>query len=224
MGDIYIFSNGEQYRIDKFSTIGLQALVAAELIAIAEVRGTDSSDFLCYITPKGYSAVENNFQIENEASTVPGRLAESLSKFRDDFPKRKTAFIMMQFGSSKAHDRIVSALKKALDIHGITALRADDKDYSDELLDNVLTYVHGCDFGIAVFERIDSDVFNPNVSLEVGYTMALQKPVCFLKDNSLRLLQTDLIGRLYRSFDPHDPEKTIPIEMEKWMRDRNIIK
>ncbi len=30
--------------------------------------------------------------------------------------------------------------------------------------------------------------------------------MCFLKDRTLSTLQTDLVGKLYRSFDPHDPE------------------
>ena len=42
--------------------------------------------------------------------------------------------------------------------------RADEREYSDNLLDNVLTYLYACDFGVAVFERVESDEFNPNVT------------------------------------------------------------
>ncbi len=79
------------------------------------------------------------------------------------------------------------------------------------------------EFGIALFERLEEDEFNPNVSLEVGYLRALRKPVCLLKDKTLKTLQTDLVGKLYKSFDPQDPKKTIPRELENWLRDKEII-
>lgn len=78
-------------------------------------------------------------------------------------------------------------------------------------------------FGLAVFERLEEDDFNPNVSLEVGYMHALKKSVCLLKDRTLKTLQTDLVGKLYKIFDPQDPEATIPDELEKWIRDKDII-
>lgn len=87
----------------------------------------------------------------------------------------------------------------------------------------ILTYVYGCRFGIAVFERIESEVFNPNVSLEVGYLLGLDKPVCFLKDHTLRTLHTDLIGQLYKQFDTQNSESTIPTVLLKWMEDKGII-
>jgi hypothetical protein len=141
-----------------------------------------------------------------------------------DYPNNtKTAFIMMRFGRSPAHRKITEAIKKALAPFNIVALRADDKEYHPDLFPNVLTYMYGCRFGIAVFERIESDEFNPNVSLEVGYMMALSKPVCFLKDATLHALPADLIGRLYRPFDPQRPAASIPMELKKWCEDRGLI-
>ena len=107
--------------------------------------------------------------------------------------------------------------------YGITALRADDKEYHSDLYANVLTYIYGCGFGIAVFERIEEDDFNPNVSLEVGYILALGKPVCLLKDQNLKALQTDLVGKLYRTFDAFEPVDTICPALTKWMQDKKLI-
>jgi hypothetical protein len=155
---------------------------------------------------------------------APIEIRDSLKRFRQDYPDAtKVAFIMMQFGKTPAHDRIVASLKTALSKHGIVALRADEKWYHDELYWNVLTYIHGCRFAIAVFERIEADDFNPNVSLEVGYVFAVRKPVCLLKDKTLRRLPTDLVGKLYREFDSQDPEVTIPRELEFWLRDKEVI-
>lgn len=78
-------------------------------------------------------------------------------------------------------------------------------------------------FGIAVIERLEEDAFNPNVSLEVGYMLALGKSVCLLKDSTVRTLQADLIGKLYREFDPQDPRKTIPPQVLAWMDDKGFI-
>jgi len=32
-------------------------------------------------------------------------------------------------------------------------------------------------------------------------------------------LQADLAGKLYKPFDPHDPEGTIPAQLTKWLED-----
>jgi hypothetical protein len=179
-----------------------------------------------YITPKGFRAVDNNFApIEDLIMhRAPVEITASLAKFREDYPDpTRLAFIMMQFGQSKAHTSIIGAVRSALQDHGFIALRADDKEYHDDLFFNILTYIYGCRFGIAIFERIDDNTFNPNVSLEVGYMTGIGRPVCYLKDKTLPSLQSDLIGKLYRQFDAHDPGGTIPMALTKWMRDRGLL-
>jgi hypothetical protein len=156
--------------------------------------------------------------------TVPIEIQESLPIFRKDYPdSSKICFIMMKFGETPAHDRIVKTIKETLTSHGLGGVRSDDKQYHDDLLPNVLTYVYGCGFGVAVFERIEAEQFNPNVSLEVGYMLALGKEVCLLKDKTLRTLQTDLLGKHYRQFDAQDPEQTIPNELSRWLSDKGIL-
>lgn len=158
------------------------------------------------------------------ALVPPPEISQSIERFQKDYPNlTKTGFIMMRFGSTTAHEAIVSAIKVTLEENGIIGLRADDKQYHDDLFFNVLTYVYACDFGIAVFERIEMEQFNPNVALEVGYMLALTKPVCLLKDRTLTTLQVDLIGKLYKVFDPLDPNGTIPKELRKWLKDKGII-
>jgi hypothetical protein len=80
---------------------------------------------------------------------------------------------MMRFGDTKGHQRIVGAIRSALAKYGVNGLRADDKHYHDDLFPNVLTYFWGCRIRIAVFERLETEDFNPHVSLEVGYMRAL---------------------------------------------------
>ena len=129
---------------------------------------------------------------------------------------------MMRFGNTTAHTRIETTIKKVLKKHGIVGLLARDKEFHDDLFPNILTYVHGCDFGIAVFERLKTDEFNPNVALEVGYMLGLRKQVLLLKDQTLRALHTDLVGKLYREFDPQKPEDTIPSQVDHWLTDKGL--
>jgi hypothetical protein len=155
---------------------------------------------------------------------TPPEIQHSLREFRLDHPDpKKVAFIMMRFGRTTAHNNIVQGIKDALTPHGISAVRADDKDWHSDLYYNVLTCLYGCGFAIAVFERIESEDFNPNVALEVGYVMALGKQVCLLKDQTLKHLNTDLIGKLYKTFDPQNPVGSIPPELNKWMQDKRVI-
>ncbi len=157
-------------------------------------------------------------------SEPPVEIKDSLASFKFDYPDpTKVAFIMMQFGETKAHDKIVKAIRGVLDSYGIIGVKADDKQYHDDLFPNVMTYLHGCGFGIAVFERIEDEEFNPNVSLEVGYMFALRKPICLLKDETLEALHADLIGKLYRDFDPQDPAETIPSKISQWLSDKRIV-
>lgn len=158
------------------------------------------------------------------AHQVPVEIQQSLREFRLDHPDpKKTAFILMRFGKTSAHNNIVQGIRDTLAPYGISAVRADDKDWHSDLYYNILTCIYGCSFGVAVFERIEQDDFNPNVAFEVGYMTALAKQVCLLKDKNLKGLHTDLIGKLYKTFDPLDPITTIPPELTKWMQDKKLI-
>lgn len=161
-------------------------------------------------------------KISDDAITIP-EIAKEIEAFNADYKGKKTAFIIMQFSKTIAHDKIVQTIKDTLKKHDIIGLRADDKEYADDLFANIKTYMHCCNFGIGVFERILEDNFNPNVSIEVGYMMGLRKNVCLLKDQTLKNLPTDLMGKLYKQFDPQDVEKTLPDQVEKWMKDKGII-
>ncbi|MEY2793989.1 MAG: hypothetical protein RJA76_1981 [Bacteroidota bacterium] len=161
-------------------------------------------------------------KISDDAITIP-EIAKEIEAFHAEYKGKKTAFIIMQFSKTAAHDKINSTIKDTLLKHDIVGLRADDKEYADDLFANIKTYMHCCDFGIGVFERILEDNFNPNVSIEVGYMMGLRKKVCLLKDQTLNNLPTDLMGKLYKPFDPQNIEKTLPDQLEKWMQDKGLI-
>jgi len=161
--------------------------------------------------------------LKSNQTRVSDELSLSLKRFRKDYPSsEKCGFLMMKFEDSKIQKEIISILKSHLVKKGINLLRADDKWYADSLFENIKTYMQGCSFGIALFDRINTEDFNPNVSLEIGYMMALNKPVLLLKDKTLKSLPTDLVGKLYHQFDFQYPEKTIPLVLDKWITDMEI--
>lgn len=161
--------------------------------------------------------------LKSNQIVITEELSLSLKRFQKDYPiTEKCGFLMMKFEDSKIQKEIVEVLKSHLSEKGITLLRADEKWYADDLFENIKTYMQGCAFGIALFDRINTDDFNPNVSLEIGYMMALSKPVLLLKDRTLKSLQTDLVGKLYHQFDFQYPDKTIPLVLDKWISDKEI--
>lgn len=170
----------------------------------------------------GYIGTLVEKRFGNESVSNP-ELIETIKNFRKDFPDSPTAFIMMKFSDSKIHTEITKVIRKVLATHSITGLRSDDKEYSDDLFTNIKTYMYGCDFGISVIERIESNEFNPNVSLETGYMMGLNKNVCILKDKTLPSLQSDLVGKIYRPFDTQDIQNSVKSQLEKWLKDKGFI-
>jgi hypothetical protein len=99
--------------------------------------------------------LDQNYPREVEVPTFFPELSESLAEFHHQHPRSgRYAFVMMRFGETRLHNEIISGIRAACDSLGLVALRADDRTYSDDLLLNVRTYMHGCDFGIAVFERL----------------------------------------------------------------------
>lgn len=148
----------------------------------------------------------------------PIEISESLGRFDLAHPpQQKTAFLIMSFEDSPAHRKIEASIKKTLAKFNIKALRADEHDYHDNLYDNILTYMHGCDFGIAVVERISKEPFNPNIALEIGYMKGLKKSVCILKDKTFRTIPADLLGKLYREIDCQNIQRSIDSALSGWV-------
>jgi hypothetical protein len=142
-----------------------------------------------------------------------------------DYPNaRANVFLMMRFRDTPQNREIHEAMKAPLAHYRLNLLRADEKSYAGELWANVRAYMDACQFGIAVFDQIEERDFNPNVSLELGYMLAEIKDVLLLKEKRLPSLPSDLLGRLYRSFDSYDITTTIEPEIRQWLRDVGVAK
>lgn len=183
------------------------------------------------LTARAYEAVDSNFADEPAVTPVstlaqphPPEIAMSLDRLRTKYPDpKKLGFLVMRFTAAKPFARIVEIIKETAAKFGVVVVRADENEFHADLWGNVRTHLHGCGFGIAVYERIETDEPNANVGLEVGYLMAMNKPVLLLKDKTVQTLQADLAGKLYKEFDPHDPEATVPDQLNKWLENNGII-
>lgn len=210
------------------SSLDLAALEKAQLLHIQD----EGNVVMCAPTGLLYQVVDLNFAESEEASRPvstlaqphPPEIAISLDRLRAKYPDpKKLGFLVMRFAAAKPFANIVEVIKKAGEEHGLTIVRADEHEFHGDLWGNVRTHLHGCGFGIAVYERIETNEPNANVGLEVGYLMAMNKPVLLLKDKTVPALQADLAGKLYKNFDPHDSAGTIPEQMTKWLVDNGII-
>lgn len=182
------------------------------------------------VTARFYKAVDSNFAEEESLAPIsmfvephPPEIAMSLDRLRTKYPDpKKLGFLVMRFAPGKPYERIVQIIKNTAAKFGVVVVRADENDFHADLWGNVRTHLHGCGFGIAVYERIETNEPNANVGLEVGYLMAMNKPVLLLKDKTVQALQADLAGKLYKQFDPHDPDGTVPDQLTRWLEDNGI--
>jgi hypothetical protein len=238
----YIKGAQEEYKdIDLGSKLGrgeLDALAEAKLLlqSISTIKSQSGNKTVewtrqCTLTALAYRAVDTDFAEDGPilhaslaALPHPPEIGMPLERLRAKYPdSKKLGFLIMRFAAARPFERIVETIKARAQEHGLFIVRADENEFHADLWGNVRTLLHGCGFGIAVYERIETNEPNANVGLEVGYLMAMNKPVLLLKDKTVGTLQSDLAGKLYKPFDPHDPEGTIPTCLTKWLEDNGII-
>ena len=147
---------------------------------------------------------------------------DAFTAFRRDHPDYdKNVFIMMSFAGETSLAAVWNEIDAALKVHGMKALRADQKTYgaSRQLWDNLITYMHGCRHGISVLEHETADEFNPNIALEYGFMRALGKSVLLLKEKRFRKVRADILGTIWMEFDIANLRKSIRQAVDQWVKD-----
>ncbi len=137
---------------------------------------------------------------------------------------RSNVFLMMAFRETQQHKDMNKALSTVLAQYSLNAIRADFKHWSPHLWENVQFCADAACYGIGVFETISDPDLSHNVILELGYMLGQGKPCLVLKEASVRALPSDLIGRLYRSFDANNIRTTMQDAVRQWLRDLGIAK
>lgn len=138
-------------------------------------------------------------------------------------------FIITPFADDPLLTTTIRAVKEELRAHGITGMTAMDAQTRDDLWDNVRTFLHGCDAAIAVLvpERrirprgsksvVHGTSISPNVAMEIGYMLCMNRPVLLLKDRSIEGLPVNIGSRLYREFNPADGGRGARGAVKKWV-------
>jgi hypothetical protein len=145
-------------------------------------------------------------------------LQPQFERFLRDHPDPlKNFFLMMSFEPSEQLEDVYSTIEATLSARGLHCVRADEKDYSEDLWTNIEIYLTCCNFGIAVYEDIHARSANPNVALEVGYMLAKRKRVLLLKEKSLPAMPSDLVHKLYKKFDAFRIKETVAKEVGRWV-------
>lgn len=142
------------------------------------------------------------------------RRAEFIRELQSSFDQN--VFVMIRYGADPFYQRLENSLRQCLAEYGLTARLAKDCALSDDLWENVETYMKLCSLGIAVFEEVETREFNPNISLELGYMYALGRRCLLLKEKRMPRLPTDTCGRIYRDFDVLNLEATISTQVAAW--------
>jgi CAP12/Pycsar effector protein, TIR domain len=150
-------------------------------------------------------------------------LRTPLEKYLRQSPFSSNVFVMMRFQDTKHNAEIRRAIESALKPHGLTAQFADNLTVADTLWDNVCAYMLGSQFGIAVIEEIEERSFNPNVALEIGFMLALQRQVLVLKDKRVPSMPADLMGHVYSQFDSYDIETTVVARIDAWIEELIVL-
>lgn len=178
-----------------------------------------------------FDTIKNELELSNKdknksnyLKNVPPHIKGSTISFiSDNHEYNKNVFIIMPFRKNKFYSSVEKSIRETLKKFGFNPLRADDKNYSDDLFSNIETYLYGCKFCVAVHDREIDENHNANVSLEIGYTLGLKKSICLLKEKTVKSLTSDLQGRIYVDFDGENIKGSINSALSKWLKDKNFI-
>ena len=118
-------------------------------------------------------------------------LAPSVRKFLSEHPYERSVFIMMKFPDglpereARLVDRLYEVVARSLNAYGLTARRADKKQYEPDLWNNLCVYMLGCQYGLAILEDRGANEMNPNVALEFGFMKAMDRTVGLLREQTV---------------------------------------
>jgi protein-tyrosine-phosphatase len=146
-----------------------------------------------------------------------GYLESYLQKFVRLYPYLdRNVFIMMPFSGQPA-ESIFKTVAEELSHHGLVPVRADQNAFAAVLWWNVVTYMLGSSYGVVVYEPHEEIAYNPNVSIEAGFMLALDRPVLFLANESLSRLPTDFSGHIYKTYSSARRTHTIRSAVRDWV-------
>jgi protein-tyrosine-phosphatase len=131
--------------------------------------------------------------------------------------------LLIRFSPAEKYQLLEKTIRHVLSQYGLEAIRADDRFSVPTLWENIKLEMDRCTSGIAILDAEDA-AFNPNILIEIGYLLARNANLLLLKERSSRHLPADILGHLYREFDPKDIEQTTKRAVLEWLRDQRVAK
>ena len=182
----------------------------------------DVSDMLIHAVAHEYVDILNLIRHHYQPQ-IKSKPKYNNSLFRKLYEGKKTAFIIMKFSKDERFNKAFEIIKSKLAEYDIVGIRADEQQFARTIWENIKVYMDNADYGIAIAESIEDQYINSNVSVEIGYMLALKKKVCLLKEKSLDKLHSDFAGIIYNEFDIDNVEESLPKTLEKWIRFEKIV-
>lgn len=155
-------------------------------------------------------------------SLAPPALIKPLHAFLEEHPFETNVFGMTRFPGKKTDGKpdpigpALEAAKKVCEKHGLTFHLASDRSIVDDLWPNVAAHMWGCRYGIAFFEAVSDRGLNYNLNIEVGSCLVLGRRLALLKDESLKVMPTDLVGQIFHEVNLAKPG-TVTKRLEDWI-------
>jgi hypothetical protein len=210
-----------------FTEASLDALVAEGML-LSERRAKAVRRFT--FRRRILDAVRNDFrelpalpQIIAGTQHSPPEITLSLERLRRKHPDpARLGFLMAPPTQDRMSEAIVRTIIKTAARHEISILSPEGQFHAD-LWTNVRTLLHGCSFGIAIYEYAGGEEPRVNAGIEIGYLLALNKPVLLLQGRNVAEQPEDLMARFCVDFDEHDPAQTIPEQFERWLMNNGVI-
>jgi phosphoserine phosphatase len=199
-----------------------------EFLSHCDVRILMAGNRLEYLNVRELQPIIDLIGKFQTASRFPEQRYEAaLTRLYAESDYRKNVFIMTPFRNEARYRETISAIRETLAKVGLRGWTADERNFEQQLWDNIQVYLNGCRAGIAVFTddttaHPQSDqraAFNPNVSIEVGHMLSRKKPVLLLKEKNLPRLPSDIVGSLYSDFDLNNSADSIRQAVDKWVKE-----
>ena len=112
---------------------------------------------------------------------------------------------------------MINAVSSAVAANNYVPRIASDKDYHAHLWDNVELHMLGCRRGIAIVQDKVKKELNPNVAIEWGWMLGLDRRVLYLVEKDFKQERADWKGMSNYEFDWANPAPDVDEAVKKFL-------